>query len=154
MSHGGWRWVATSWRGEQWGSVYTPPFLFSRAEAFELLAGSKQLEMLSTSLTTEPGKAEGRGGPLFSTQTSNPSPSLQQHGFPPSMVPGLVAVLWDKRILFSSYSFLCLLIQLPLHHAFPLLNIYQHFPATDALSPDFLTFEYYFFSCTIILVWS
>lgn len=145
MSHSDRRWVATSWRGEQWGSVYTLPFLFSRAEAFELLAGSKQLEMLSTPLTTEPGKAEGRGGPLFSTQTSNPYPSSQQYALPPSMVLGLVAVLWDKCMLFFSYSFLCLLIPLPLHHAFPLLNICQHFPATDVLSPDFLTFEYYFF---------
>lgn len=144
MSHSDRRWVATSWRGEQWGSVDTLPFLVSRAEAFEPLAGSKQLETLSTPLTTEPGKAEGRGGPLFSTQTSNPSSSLQQHALPPSMVLGLVAVLCDKCMLFS-YSFLCLLIQLPLHHAFPLLNICQHCPATDVLSPDFLTFEYYFF---------
>lgn len=99
--------VATARGVEQQCSLSTLPLHFFRAEAFELLPWSKRLEMLSSPPAIERGKATEWGcGPHLSTQVSNPSPSSHQYTLPPSMALRPVAVLWDKCVLFSTYSFL------------------------------------------------
>ena len=65
----------------------------SRAEALELLRGSRQLEMLSTPPATELGKAaDGEVGHSLVHRFFNPSPILHQYTLPPSVALGFVAL--------------------------------------------------------------
>lgn len=129
------------------------PSDLSRA-APEPLPGSRPLEMLSHPPASELRKtAEGEVGYSFVRRFFNPPPILYPHTLPPSMALGLVALLWNKCSLLPLSSFLCLSFSYHCTMLSPLLNLYQNFPATDALSLVFVfvfrSFEY-FLSFSII----
>ena len=121
-------WITAAWRVESSSFPYIQ-LHYSRAEVFKLLPGSKQPESLSCRARE---KAEGRGEPRFSTQTLNPGPSCSNtlcHLQRPLSSLQFFGFSWGSLELP-----LCPLIPLPLHRAYPLLNIDWNFPVTNVLA--------------------
>lgn len=113
---------------------------FSISDASELLPGSKLLEMVSNTVAAELGKEQKEVMGRFSVHRPSVHPLLYSNTLPPPGVHLLFAVLWLLRF---SKTALYPLTQLPRDYAFLLLHIYRNCPATEVLTPVFLSFQYF-----------
>lgn len=141
--------ITAAWRVESSSFPYIQ-LHFSRAEVFKLLPGSKQPESLSCRARE---KAEGRGEPLFSTQTLNPRPSYSNtlcHLQRPLSSLQFFGFFWGSLELP-----LCPLIPLTTAPCLPFVKHWLKFPSHEYPISilSFLSFKYFFFFI-IILIWS